>query len=67
MTQGFHHELFSFYQHVLSGEQAERGSLAFARALTEIDDVVDRLDNDNWADCHSADWRVTSANAALAL
>ena len=65
-TQGFHHELLAFYQHITEGTQPTRGSLAFARALTEIDDVVDHLDHDNWVDMTSADWRVPAPQALAA-
>ena len=65
VTQGFYHEMLAFYNHATADTKPERGSLAFARALTEIDDVVDNLDHDNWVDMTSADWRIAERKAEV--
>lgn len=64
MTQGFHHEIRAFIDTVHNGERPALGSLAFARALTEINELVAaNPDSDQWLQCSSADWRKSAVLA----
>ncbi len=59
VTQGFHHELAGFFEAIETDTKPQLGGIAFARALTEIYQLVaENADSDAWLDCRSADWRV---------
>lgn len=66
MTQGFHRELAYFCACVHEGRAPTQGTLAFARALTEIDEVALATSHDGWVACTSADWRMPAPGRAAA-